>query len=144
MTLTLFMMAALLFIAPDAILAQRPMDHVVNVTTLKSKWPEKGTLSERDSLVGIYNALVINKNEFILSHREYRHYYTPSSSDYMILEEYADLTSMEKAGDMMADLEKAAWPDEAQRKAFMDRMNSYFENWHGDAIYSMNPKLSKN
>lgn len=144
MTVMLLTMIALLFIAPDVLLAQRPMDHVVNVTTLKTIWPEKGSLSERDSLVGIYNALVINKNEFILSHREYRHYYTSSSSDYMIVEEYADLAAMEKAGARIGELEKLAWPDEAQRTAFMDKMNSYFENWHGDAIYSLNPKLSKN
>jgi hypothetical protein len=62
----------------------------------------------------------------------------------MVIEEYKDLASMEKANAMIDELEKKAWPDATQRKAFMDAMNAYFENWHGDALYSINAKLSKN
>ena len=60
------------------------------------------------------------------------------------MEEYKDMASMEKAAIRYEELEKLAWPDEAQRKAFLAGMNAYFEMWHGDAIYSTNPKLSKN
>lgn len=130
--------------APTISWAQAPAPNLVNVTTLKTKWPEKGSLSARDSLVAIYNANVVAKNEKVLSHREYAHYFTSSSSDYMIVEEYKDMASMEEAFKISDELEKKAWPDAAQRKAFMDAMGAYFENWHGDALYHINAKLSKN
>jgi hypothetical protein len=91
---------------------------------------------QRDSLVAIYNANVTNKNDKILSHREYDHYFTASSSDYMIVEEYKDMAGMEEAFKMNDELEKKAWPDERKRKAFMDTMGAYFETWHGDDLIS--------
>ena len=105
---------------------------------------EGGTGAKRDSLIAIYNANVVNKNEFILSHREYRHFYTPSNTDYVIVEKFKDLASMEKAAEMTTQLEEKAWPDKMKREAFMNSMNAYFENWHGDGIFSSNTKLSKN
>ncbi len=54
---------------PALLSAQTPAGNVVNFTYLQTKWPEKGTLAARDSLVTIYNNMVIKKNEFILSHR---------------------------------------------------------------------------
>ncbi len=124
--------------------AQAPIGNVVGVTYLKSKFVDGGSGAKRDSLIAIYNANVTNKNEYVLSHREYRHYYTASNTDYMVIEEYKDLASMEKASEMTTQLEEKAWPDKMKRKEFMDAMNAYFENWHGDAIYSTNTKLSKN
>jgi hypothetical protein len=124
--------------------AQADMGHVVNVQQMKTKWPEKGTAQQRDSLIAIYNNMVINKNTYILSHREYAHFFTPDNHDYLVIEEYADLAAMEASFKMTTDLEKKAWPDEAKFKTFMDAMGAYFENWHGDAIYHINSKLSKN
>ncbi|HJW28809.1 MAG TPA: hypothetical protein VJ508_06105 [Saprospiraceae bacterium] len=124
--------------------AQANIGNIAGVTYLKGKHPEGGTAAKRDSLIAIFNANVTNKNEYILSHREYRHYYTPSSTDYMIIEEYKDLASMEKANQRNDELIEAAWPDKAKRDVFMDAMNAYWENWHGDAIYTINTKLSKN
>ena len=140
----LVIIAAILMSAPTETWAQAPATNIVHVTMLKTKWPEKGTASARDSLIAIYNANVVQKNGNILSHREYAHYFTSSSTDYMIVEEYKDMASLEMGFTISEDLEKKAWPDEAKRKAFMDAMGAYFETWHGDAIYHVNPKLSKN
>jgi len=133
-----------MLLTSQVVQAQAPTGNIANVTQLKQKWPEKGSRTTRDSLIAIYNDMVIRKNEYILSHREYSHFYTPSNQDYFIVEEYKDMAAMEKANDMNTELEKKGWPDEAKRKAFMEAMGAYFENWHGDAIYSTNPKLSKN
>ncbi len=116
---------------------------VVNVQSLKTKWPEKGSPRERDSLIAIYNANVVGKNQYVLSHRELQHWFTGSNKDYLIIEEYKDFDSMTKAFETYDDLEKKAWPDETKRKDFLEKMGSYFEDWHGDALYRMNPKLSK-
>ncbi|MFI5218977.1 MAG: hypothetical protein ACHQNT_05755 [Bacteroidia bacterium] len=115
----------------------------VNVQMLKTKWPEKGTLKSRDSLVAIYNDNVIKKNEYIMNHREYSHWFTANNKDYMVIEEYKNFDAMEKSFEMNTELEKKAWPDEKKRKEFMDAMNAYFEDWHGDALYRSNPVLSK-
>jgi len=140
----LVMVMTLTLTLPSISWSQAPAPNIANVTFLKTKWPDKGTMSARDSLVAIYNANVTNKNDKILSHREYYHYFTGSSSDYMIVEEYKDLAGMEAAFKMNDELEKKAWPDEMKRKAFMDTMGTYFENWHGDNLYHINAKLSKN
>ena len=115
----------------------------VNVQMLKTKNPEKGTIKQRDSLVAIYNNNVTKKNDKILTHREYSHWFTANNHDYMVIEEYKDFASMEEAFKLTDELEKKAWPDEKKRKEFMDAMNAYFEDWHGDALYRINPVLSK-
>jgi hypothetical protein len=142
--MTMMMSAAIMVFTHSTSWAQMNIGNVVEVNYLKMKHVEGGSAAIRDSLLTIYVTNVTDKNEFILSHREYRHYYTPSSTDYMIIEEYKDLVSMEKANQRNTELEESAWPDKDKRKAFMDAMNGYFENWHGDAIYSTNPKIRKN
>lgn len=124
--------------------AQTDNSNFVHVTRLKTLWPEGGSAKERDSLVAIYNDNVIKKNTYILSHREYQHFFTSDSKDYMIIEEYKDFAAWEAGNKMMEELEKAAWPDETKRKAFMALLDKYFERWHGDALFRTNPKLNKN
>ena len=140
----LLMVITIVIASMSSMQAQTSESTLVNVQSMKVKWPEKGTASARDSLIAIYNANVVNKNDKILSHREYAHYFTGSSQDYLIIEEYKDMASMEEAFKMSDELEKKAWPDATKRKAFMDAMGAYFENWHGDGLYHSNPKLSKN
>ena len=143
---SIYMVMFTIFIlsAPAESWAQAASTNLVNVTSLKVKWPEKGSLSARDSLIAIYNDNVVRKNDKILSHREYSHYYTGNSQDYLIVEEYLDMASMDAAAEISSELEKKAWPDAMKRKEFMDAMGAYFENWHGDALYHSNPKLNKN
>jgi hypothetical protein len=43
----------------------------------------------------------------------------------------------------MDELEKQAWPDKKKRDEFFALIDKYFENWHGDELYRINPKLSK-
>jgi hypothetical protein len=124
--------------------AQAPTGNVAGVTYLKMKHVDGGSGIKRDSLISIYNANVTNKNEYVLSHREYRHFYTANNTDYMIVEEYKDLASMEKASEMTTKLEEKAWPDKMKREEFLKGMNAYFEDWHGDGIFTTNTKLSKN
>ena len=118
--------------------------NVVNVQKHKLRWPENGTAEIRDSLLTIYNDNIVRKNEYILSHREYYHFFTESNLDYLVIEEYKDLASMEASFRKTTELEDKYWPDEAARKAFFDAMDSYFETWHGDHLYHINPRLSKN
>jgi hypothetical protein len=142
--ISMIMVTVIMICTSPEVRAQAPTGNVAGFTYLKMKHVDGGSGVKRDSLIAIYNANVTNKNEYVLSHREYRHFYTPNSTDYVIVEEYKDLASMEKANEMTAQLEDKAWPDKMKKQAFLDAMNAYFENWHGDGIFTTNPKLSKN
>jgi len=142
--ISVIMVTVIMICSSPEIWAQAPTGNVAGFTYLKMKHVEGGTPAKRDSLIAIYNANVTNKNEYVLSHHEYRHFYTGSSTEYVVIEEYKDMASMEKASEMTTQLEEKAWPDKMKREAFMNSMNAYFENWHGDGIFSSNTKLSKN
>lgn len=107
---------------------------VVAITKLKTIFPENGTARQRDSLIAIYANKVIKNNPLILSHMEMSHWFTSDSKDYMIIETYNKFDDIAKANEMNTELEKKAWPDEKERKAFGDAMAKYFENWHGDML----------
>ena len=136
--------AAIIGLIPIAVSAQNENQNIVNVSRLKTKIVEKGTPQMRDSLIAIYNANVIKKNDLILSHKEYSHFFTADSKDYLVIDEYKSFATMEESWKISTELEKKAWPDEKKRKEFMDSMNAYFEDWHGDNVFHTNAKLSKN
>ena len=130
--------------ANTGVVAQPENTNFVHVTHIKTIWPEGGSAKERDSLVAIYTENVIKKNANILSHREYQHFFTSDSKDYMIIEEYKNFAAWEASNKMTEELEKAAFPDEKKRKEYFAAMDKYFEKWHGDALFTTNPKLNKN
>ena len=140
----LVIVCAVFLITPELSFAQNRATNIVNVQELKIKWPENGTPEERDSLLSIYVENVVKKNEHIVSHREYAHFFTGDNHDYLVIEEYKDMDGLEASFRRTTELENQAWPDETKRKEFFKLLDSYFENWHGDHLYRMNPKLSKN
>ncbi|MGL1885995.1 MAG: hypothetical protein OCD76_05730, partial [Reichenbachiella sp.] len=56
------------------------------------------------------------------------------------LETLADLDRMNEINDKLIE---AYWPDEDKRKAYFKSIRRYRERWHGDALYSLEPKLYK-
>lgn len=142
--LTIIAVSAICLAANTGAMAQPENTNFVHVSKLKILWPEGGSAKERDSLIAIYNDNVIKKNTYILSHREYTHFFTADSKDYMVIEEFKNFAAWEASNKMFEELEKAAWPDEKKRKEFFAMMDKYFEKWHGDALYTTNPKLNKN
>lgn len=100
---------------------------------------ERATLA---AMLEEYHTKVTMKNELILSEQTMWHFWTEDSRELVTISEYADWSSIEKAGDRSGELEKQAWPDAKQRADFMKKMNSYFSH-HKDAIYRGLPKLKK-
>lgn len=94
------------------------------------------------SLLQEYHTKVTMKNEFILSEKTMFHFWTEDSRELVTISEYADWSSIEKAGDRSEELEKQSWTDSKQRTDFMKKMSGYFSH-HKDAIYNGLPKLSK-
>ena len=128
----------------NSVMAQEDDLIFVHVTKLKAIMPEDDSFAERDSLLIIYHNNVVAKNDLILSHRQYSHYFTDDSQDYAVVEEFESFASWQEAVKKSGELEEAAWPDEAEREAFMESMDRYYKDWHGDMLMRSNPALKKN
>ena len=127
LTFLMLVLASVYLFAPGITFAQDPTTTVVNVQKRKIKWPENGSATTRDSLVAIYNANVTNKNEHVLSHREYEHFFTGDNYDYLVIQEYKDLAGMEASFLRTTELENQAWPDKMKRDALFNSLDAYFE-----------------
>ncbi len=116
---------------------------VYAVRTMHRAFPKDGKPGEFRKLQDEYDQNVTLKNSLVKGYYPSRHAYGADSREYIEAFVYASLADMEKANKAQDELEKAHWPDEAARKAFFDKLGSYFENWHGDALYRNTPALRK-
>ena len=83
-----------------------------------------------------YMDKVTKKNEHVMSARFYTHLFTENSSELMYVQTYGSWADIDKASERNAELEKEAWPDETERKAFLKSRNAFYSNHHSDEIYS--------
>lgn len=90
-----------------------------------------------------FNEKVTLKNPYIKAYYPYRHSWGSDSRDFMEAFLYDSFGDIEKSSDKDDELIKAAWPKEADRKAFFDEMNKAFTGLHGDYIYHNEPTMSK-
>lgn len=86
-----------------------------------------------------YMDKVTKKNEHIMSARFYTHLMTENSTELMYVQTFANWEAIDKAGDRDDELEKEAWPDEAERKAFLKSQNAFYSRNHSDEIYATMP-----
>ncbi|MBU3821997.1 hypothetical protein KO566_07990 [Flavobacteriaceae bacterium XHP0103] len=86
---------------------------------------------------------VIAKNDYVMSSSFYLHNLTPDNTELVYVRSYGSWEDIEKASIRDSELEKEAWPDEAERKAFLKKQRAYYSNEHSDEIYSTMTALSK-
>jgi hypothetical protein len=106
-------------------------------------YPADGQPGEFETLRMEYAEKVIHKNPNILAYYPMGHAWGANNRelvDVYIVASLADVAAMNAA---TADLEKAAWPDEAKRKAFFKKFDKYFTGQHGDYLYMTIPGVSK-
>ncbi|MBD0830872.1 hypothetical protein [Aestuariibaculum sediminum] len=82
-----------------------------------------------------YLEKVTKKNEHRMGFSVYLHQMTPSNSDILFVSVYKTWEDIAKAADKDEELAEAAWPDEAERKAFMKKQRAYYSPMHSDEIY---------
>jgi hypothetical protein len=82
---------------------------------------------------------VTQKNDLIVGSNVLVHYYTNDNSEVMFATTYRTWDDIEKADAKNEELAKAAWPDEAKRKAFFDKQRSFYTSEHSDEIRSILP-----
>ena len=102
-----------------------------------------GSNKEIQELRAEYIDAVINKNPLVKGYYPHRHLWGSDSRDFVEVFVVESLGDIEKAQDENWNLVKAHWPDEAKRKEFFSKVNSYFTGWHADYIYTDVPELSK-
>jgi tetrahydromethanopterin S-methyltransferase subunit B len=90
-----------------------------------------------------YNEKVTMKDPYIKAYYPYRHAWGSDSRDFMEAYFYDSFSDIEKSNQKQDELAKAAWPKEADSKAFFDELKLAFTGIHGDYIYHNLPVASK-
>lgn len=135
----------ILLLMPRSIFAQddapkRP--EFISVTT--NHWnmnKEDFKMSEWKVVAKEYHDKVTMKNEYIMGASTYLHNLTPDNTELLNVQVFATWDDMGKFGERNSELENEAWPDEAERKAFLRSLNSYYSNEHSDEIYAPIPGM---
>lgn len=116
---------------------------VIYMQKTQRAFPSDGTTEELDALTKEYTEKVIHKNPYLIAYYPMRHGWGADNRelvDVFVLNSLCDVAAMNQA---IPDLEKAAWPDEAARKAFFKKFDKYFTGIHGDYIYTSIAGVSK-
>jgi tetrahydromethanopterin S-methyltransferase subunit B len=115
--------------------SKEPMIVYIRKSQLSMKGQGKG-LKE-------FNEKVTFKNPYIKAYYPHRHAWGSDSREFIEAFLFDSMSDMDKSSDKDDELIKAAWPKEADRKAFFDEMRKAFTGLHGDYIYHNEPKMSK-
>ncbi|MBP6549846.1 MAG: hypothetical protein KA782_09270 [Flavobacterium sp.] len=90
-----------------------------------------------------FNEKVTIKNPYIKGYYPHRHAWGADSRDFLEAFLFDSMADLDKSSDKDDELIKAAWPNEADRKAFFAEMRKAFTGLHGDYIYQNEPTMSK-
>jgi hypothetical protein len=122
-----------------------PMElNYVTQTTARIEVPEGGSESEFWKMHNEYFTKVIAKSKLVVHYNSYRHSYGSMGRSMVLLIEFANWGDiMQFNSEERGMLEKAAWPDEAARKAFLSTYNGYMDPYHKDEIYVTSRTLRK-
>ncbi|AOW08257.1 hypothetical protein [Flavobacterium gilvum] len=90
-----------------------------------------------------FNEKVTLKDPTIKGYYPFRHAWGSDSRDFMEAYYFDSFADIEKSNKKQDELEKTAWPKEADSKAFFDELKLAFTGVHGDYIYHNLPEASK-
>ena len=123
---------------------EKPDVNYITQTTAKIFIPEGGSEDEMWKMQQEYYDKVISKSAAVKHYQIYRHAWGSMGATVVITLEFATWEDIMKFNETEREaLEKAAWPDEAARKAFMKKMDSYDHRYHRDEIYDGGNKMRK-
>ncbi len=117
--------------------------HIYYIRTSHRAFPADAKPGEYQQLMNEYDQNVTLKNSLIKGYYPSRHLWGADSREFIEAYVYSSLADLEKTGAATEALVKAHWPDETKRKDFFKKLDKYFENWHGDALYRNVPALRK-
>ena len=134
----------LLLLSTSSIFAQEEKEEAssmyMTVTTLHWNMDyEDFDMDTWKSVEKEYLDKVTAKNEYVANSSFYLHQLTPDNRELIYVRVYKTWNDIDKAGERDYELAKEAWPDEAERKAFMAKQSAYYDHDHSDEIYQTLP-----
>ena len=122
----------------------KPDVNFITQTTAKIVVPDGTTEDDMWALQQEYYDKVIAKSTLVKHYTIYRHAWGSMGASLVITLEFATWEDIEKFNmEEREALEKAAWPDEAGRKAFMKKMDSFEDPYHRDEIYTVRNSMRR-
>ena len=118
-------------------IAQPAGGNVIVINNAELSLSGEGTNAEFDSLNSLYNKNVLAKNELIISHKTYTHWWGHNNRDFITMIEVKSWEDVIAANQRNTELFEEAWTTEAERKAFNDAYSKYFTGAHSDEIYQV-------
>ncbi|WP_298551626.1 hypothetical protein [uncultured Algibacter sp.] len=132
--LTLLLFSTTTILAQDD--APKSQEFMTVTTNHWNMDKEDFKMSEWKAAAKEYHEKVTMKNEYIMGASFYLHNMTADNTEFLTVQNFASWEDMGKFGERNGELEKEAWPDEAERKAFLKNLSSYYANEHSDEIYA--------
>jgi hypothetical protein len=129
--------AALLICTSDPALGQVTRPQYITVTTMH--WNMDYEDFDMDTWKAVekeYFDKVTSKNELIMVSGYYTHRYTPDNRELLTVTGYTNWEDIDKATARNQELAKEGWPDEEARKAYFQKRNAYYSDFHSDEIYA--------
>lgn len=129
----------LLFISMNSFSQEDKGPKYFTVTTMH--WNPDSDMSMDEWKAGEkeYMEKVTSKNEHVMGAWYYTHLLTPNSNEVLYVQSFSSWEAIDKATAKSAELEKAAWTDQAAREAFLKKMASAYADFHSDEIYATLP-----
>ncbi|MCD6543150.1 MAG: hypothetical protein J7K34_01445 [Flavobacteriaceae bacterium] len=85
---------------------------------------------------------VTSKIDMMLDHEVLVRYFSNDLSEIKVINVFRTWSDIEYVNEIREELVQKAWPNEADRKAFFQKQNSFYTNYHSDEIY-VTTNLSK-
>lgn len=127
----------LIVLSTNFVFAQEQDQFFVKVKTMHwSMELADFSMEEWKSVEQEYHEKVIMKNEYILSATVLQHHFTGDSSEVMFMMVFSSWNDIDLAIQRTAELIEAAWPDKAQREAFLKNQAKFYATHHSDEIYT--------
>lgn len=134
---------ALSFTSTTAQAQDAPAVKYIAQTTSEFVMHDGVTREEVQKTFQEYYDKVIAKSTIVKHYGLYVHAWGSLGASYVTTMEFDSWDDLGKFGAEFETLEKTAWPDEAARKAFMKKLESYTSPHHRDEIYTVMTTMRK-
>lgn len=134
---------ALSFTSSTVLAQDEPAVKYIAQTTSEFVMPDGVTREEVQKTFQEYFDKVISKSTIVKHYTMYVHAWGSLGASYVTTMEFDSWEDLDKFNEEFEKLEKAAWPDEAARTAFMKKLGSYSNPHHRDEIYTVMTTMRK-
>lgn len=121
-----------------------PDFNFITQTTQKINLPDGSTEDDMWNVMQEYYDKVLSKSKILMHYTVYRHAWGSLGASVVTTLEFDTWEDIMKFNETeREELEKAAWPDEAARKAFLKRLDGFEDPHHRDEIYTVRNSMRK-